>query len=366
MGSITDVTPPIPALDFSAFDTDVRVQDDLFRHVNGAWIERTPIPDDKPLTGSFMVLRDAAEEAVRDIITGMDRTVAPDGSDEAKIADLYASFLDTDAIEAAGAQPLSEVFARIDAVTEVPELIELMGASPGSASAASSGVDTESDPGDPERYVMFVGQSGLGLPDEALLPRGRVRRGPRRLPGHIGRMLEIAEVDYPAHPGPADLRAGDRHRGLSLGQGEDPGPAADVQPDVADRVQRRQCRAALAYVHGRRRHRRAAHGRAGRGAAVLLHRGRRPADRRPAADLEGLAEVAGRSGRTRRICRAPSWTRTSPSTAPPCRARPSCGSAGSGASPWSRAPWARPSARSTSSGTSRRWPSSGWTSWWPT
>ena len=128
MGSIADVTQPTPALDFSTFDTDVRVQDDLFRHVNGAWIERTPIPDDKPLTGSFMVLRDDAEEAVRDIITGMDRSVAPDGSDEAKIADLYASFLDTDAIEAAGAQPLSEVFARIDAVTEVPELIELMGA----------------------------------------------------------------------------------------------------------------------------------------------------------------------------------------------------------------------------------------------
>ena len=50
----------------------------------------------------------------------MDRSVAPDGSDEAKIADLYASFLDTDAIEAAGAQPLSEMFAAVDAVTEAP------------------------------------------------------------------------------------------------------------------------------------------------------------------------------------------------------------------------------------------------------
>ena len=102
MGSITDVTQSTPALDFSTFDTGVRVQDDLFRHVNGSWIERTPIPDDKPLTGSFMVLRDAAEEAVRDIITGMDRESATDGSDEAKIADLYASFMATDTIEAAG------------------------------------------------------------------------------------------------------------------------------------------------------------------------------------------------------------------------------------------------------------------------
>ena len=76
MGSIADVTQPIPALDFSSFDTDVRVQDDLYRHVNGTWIEQTTIPDDKPLTGAFMVLRDAAEEAVRDIITGMNRQQA--------------------------------------------------------------------------------------------------------------------------------------------------------------------------------------------------------------------------------------------------------------------------------------------------
>ena len=121
MGSITDVTHSTPALDFSTFDTDVRVQDDLFRHVNGTWIDQTPIPDDKPLTGSFMVLRDAAEEAVRDIITGMDRSTAAPGSDEAKIADLYASFMATDVIEAAGAQPISELLARIDAVTEIPE-----------------------------------------------------------------------------------------------------------------------------------------------------------------------------------------------------------------------------------------------------
>ena len=127
MGSIADVTQPTPALDFSTFDTDVRVQDDLYRHVNGTWIEQTTIPDDKPLTGSFMVLRDAAEEAVRDIITGMNRQQATDGSDEAKIADLYASFMDGEAIESAGAQPLSEFFAAVDAVTEIPELIELIG-----------------------------------------------------------------------------------------------------------------------------------------------------------------------------------------------------------------------------------------------
>ena len=112
---MTETGDVAPALDFSAFDHGVRVQDDLFRHVNGTWLANAEIPADKPLTGAFMNLRDHAEEAVRDIIT----TIEADSGhpDEAKIADLYASFMDADAVEALGAAPLSPLFAAIDAVT---------------------------------------------------------------------------------------------------------------------------------------------------------------------------------------------------------------------------------------------------------
>ncbi|HEU5484426.1 MAG TPA: M13-type metalloendopeptidase [Microlunatus sp.] len=189
------MTQPSPALDFSTFDTDVRVQDDLYRHVNGAWIARTPIPDDKPLTGSFMVLRDAAEEAVRDIITGMDRAEAADGSDEAKIADLYASFMDTDTIEASGVAPLQTFFTEIDSAPGIAELIELMGGYARTGVRGLVGVDTESDPGDPNRYVMFVGQSGLGLPDEAYYREAEYAGIRESYLAHIARMLGLAGID---------------------------------------------------------------------------------------------------------------------------------------------------------------------------
>ena len=57
----------------TAFDVDpqIRPQDDLFRHVNGPWLANTPIPDDKPSYGAASILRDAAEEAVRDIVRTM-------------------------------------------------------------------------------------------------------------------------------------------------------------------------------------------------------------------------------------------------------------------------------------------------------
>src|SRR6476661_10048095 len=49
-------------------DPGIRPQDDLFRHVNGKWIARTEIPADKARYGSFYILAEEAEKAVRDII----------------------------------------------------------------------------------------------------------------------------------------------------------------------------------------------------------------------------------------------------------------------------------------------------------
>ena len=153
-----------PAIDFSSFDDGIRIQDDLFRHVNGSWLNRTEIPADKPVTGAFMELRDQAEAAVRDIITTLEG--GEPGSDEARIADLYASFMDEEAVEKAGADPILPLLASIDAVDTVPDLTRLVGGFARQAVAGLVALQAEPDPGDPNRYVMFAGQGGLGLPDE--------------------------------------------------------------------------------------------------------------------------------------------------------------------------------------------------------
>ncbi|GAA3575577.1 M13 family metallopeptidase [Microlunatus spumicola] len=156
--------PTVPALDLTDFDETVRVQDDLYRHVNGGWAARTEIPEDKPMVGAFVELRDAAEEAVRDIITTLEPG-AP-GSEAQKIADLYASFMDADAVEAAGADPLAAPLAEISGAGTVDELVALVGRHTRRGIRGLFDIEAESDPGNPDRYVMFVGQGGLGLPDE--------------------------------------------------------------------------------------------------------------------------------------------------------------------------------------------------------
>jgi putative endopeptidase len=181
-----------PAIDFSAFDPATRVQDDLFRHVNGAWLERTEIPDDKPLIGAFVELRDQAEAAVRDIITTVD--ASRPGTVEAKIADLYASFMDEDAIEAAGADPLAGPRARIDAVTSTAGLLRLLGGYTRRGVPGLFEIEAESDPGDPTRYVMFAGQSGIGLPDEEYYRLDTYAEIRQQYRDHVERSLALAGV----------------------------------------------------------------------------------------------------------------------------------------------------------------------------
>ncbi|MFF0902166.1 UNVERIFIED_CONTAM: M13-type metalloendopeptidase [Kocuria sp. CPCC 205316] len=150
--------------DLSGFDRSVRPQDDLYRHVNGTWQRRTEIPDDKPSVGAFIELRDQAEAAVRELITRA-RAGDPEAV-ESKIANLYASFMDEERIEALGATPLAPDLAEVDAVADVPGLVRHLGRMIRRGAGGLVGVDVDADPGDPERQLVFVGQSGLGLPDE--------------------------------------------------------------------------------------------------------------------------------------------------------------------------------------------------------
>src|SRR4029453_7248429 len=182
-----------PAIDFSTFDESIRIQDDLFRHVNGSWLNTTEIPADKPLTGAFMDLRDKAEAAVRDIITTLEG--GEPGSDEARIADLYASFMDEEAAERTGAAPILPLLASVDAVETVPDLTRLVGGFARQAVAGLLGLQAEPDPGNPNRYVIFVGQGGLGLPDEGYYRLHENAENPTKYLGHVGGPFALAGID---------------------------------------------------------------------------------------------------------------------------------------------------------------------------
>src|ERR687898_1326216 len=94
---------------------DIRPQDDLFRHVNSRWLAETEIPPDRAAHGAFHALRDQAELDVRALAEEAAASDAPAGSDERKVGDLWAAFMDVDAVEAVDAAPLADDLAAIRA-----------------------------------------------------------------------------------------------------------------------------------------------------------------------------------------------------------------------------------------------------------
>ena len=154
-----------PGIDFASIDPNTRPQDDLFRHVNGKWLDETEIPSDKSMYGSFHMLADDSEEAVKQIL--LEASDNPSAGVSQQIGDLYASFLDEERANQLGVAPIAADLKRINQVNNIAELIHLMGEFSRWGVGGLFGSYIDNDPGQPDRYIVNFYQGGLGLPDEA-------------------------------------------------------------------------------------------------------------------------------------------------------------------------------------------------------
>ncbi|WP_235954197.1 M13 family metallopeptidase [Actinomyces faecalis] len=181
-------------LDTAAADTSVRVQDDLFRHVNGTWLSTAPIPADRPSAGSFYDLRDASEEACHTILEELAASQPDLATPSGKIAGLYAAFMDAEHIDSLGAQPLQAELSPVLAAPTKEALARLLGAMIATGFTGVVGVDVENDLNDPERYTTWVGQAGIGLPDESYYREDAQTEVRQAYVSHVATMLRLAGV----------------------------------------------------------------------------------------------------------------------------------------------------------------------------
>jgi putative endopeptidase len=183
-------------IDSSELDPAIRPQDDLFRHVNGKWIARTEIPSDKARYGSFYLLAEEAEKAVRDII--VESQSADPGTEARKVGDLYASFLDEARVQAAGAAPIEGLIAEAEAVASIDSFLETLGRLERGGSSGFFQIFVDNDPGQPERYLVFIEQGGLGLPDESYYREEKFADVRTKYVAFVERMLALAGLDNAA------------------------------------------------------------------------------------------------------------------------------------------------------------------------
>ena len=180
-------------INIDELDPAVRPQDDLFRHVNGKWIDRTEIPSDKARYGSFYVLAEQAEKAVREIIE--EAKSSAEGSEERKFGDLYSSYMDEARINEIGAAPLINDLESVEAVSDIPGFLETLGRLERQGVSGFFQLYIDNDPGNPERYIALFEQGGLGLPDESYYRDEKFAEIRTAYVGYLKTMFELAGLD---------------------------------------------------------------------------------------------------------------------------------------------------------------------------
>ena len=145
--------------DAAGMDRSVAPGADFYGFANGTWAANTSIPADKANYGMFGALDDLSRERTQEILAAAQ---ADAGS---KVGDAYASFLDETTVEAKGLAPLQPWLGEIKALSSKADYPAL------AAKAARLGVGTQfrvnvgQDDKDPERYIVNLAQSGIGMPD---------------------------------------------------------------------------------------------------------------------------------------------------------------------------------------------------------
>ncbi len=184
-------------LDLTAGKPDVRPGDDFFAYANGRWYETFEIPADRASYGVFQELRERSDANVRQIIEEAAAGQPEPGSPAQKIGDFYASFMEEQAIEEAGLEPVREDLERIAAAKSREDIARLFG-QPGYTS--TFGLSMPPDLKRPDRYSVVISQSGLGLPDRDYYLRedpelDRIRK---RYVAYIEQMLTLGGLSNAA------------------------------------------------------------------------------------------------------------------------------------------------------------------------
>jgi predicted metalloendopeptidase len=184
-------------------DRSVSPGANFFAYANGTWLRTNEIPSDLSTYGSWDILKELGERRVANLIQQQSEGTATAGSEAQKISDYFASFLQEDRIEVLGIQPLQPILRAIGEISNRHALANFLG---GTLRADVDvlnyghvytdnlfGLWVAQDLDRPDRYVPFLLQGGLGMPDRSyyLDPSARMADIRVKYTTHVAAMLKL-------------------------------------------------------------------------------------------------------------------------------------------------------------------------------
>ena len=197
---------PTSGIDLAGIDKSVKPGDDFDEYANGTWKKVTEIPADRANMSTGYYVFEKAEKRNADLIQGLEKANPGAGTDERKIADYYAAYMDEAGIEQRGLTPLQPKLDSVEAIADAAGLSRYLGASlrADTDSLNSTNFYTENLFGlfvvqgleDPSKNVGYLMQGGLGMPDrEYYLANDKEMAGNRAAyQTYIAALLKLADT----------------------------------------------------------------------------------------------------------------------------------------------------------------------------
>jgi putative endopeptidase len=114
-------------IDLKGIDHSVKPGDEFFEYANGNWLKTTQIPPDRSSTGTFLQVYQLAEKQTAQLIRNTAQGHAAPGSNERKIADYYAAYMNEANSEKRSLASLKPQFELIDAIKTRDDLASVLG-----------------------------------------------------------------------------------------------------------------------------------------------------------------------------------------------------------------------------------------------
>lgn len=195
----TKVTQRIPVekagINTNHMDPRIRPQDDLYRYVNGRWLETFKLPPDKSNYGTFTRLAEENEKRLKQIVAEISQQEWGDDSEERKISDFYNTFMDETLANEVDIAPLKDLLAQIESAETIKDLPLVW------AHLTQAGVNVplrifvDQDGRDATRYTAYLYQGGLSMPDRDYYIDPKNKQTLDAFRTYVHKLLEAANTD---------------------------------------------------------------------------------------------------------------------------------------------------------------------------
>lgn len=149
----------------TGIDSTLRPGNDFFKYVNGKWYDSVSIPASQAGVGAYMFMNFPQRMRLQGILDSISKSKNSQGSIAQKVGDFYASGMDTVTIDKRGYTPIKPLFSKIEAITDLPSLINFEANQTKVDNSSFIGFGVSPDDKNSSMNIAILYQTGLGLPD---------------------------------------------------------------------------------------------------------------------------------------------------------------------------------------------------------